>query len=229
MVDKYSIPYLTTITALAVNQKMIPDVDYDWRLLFDDNLRNNFNKCGISVLDSPLDMFSIWLDYTGQSYENIPESKIKLFVEHFKKVKQNTKYLDSGLSYPDDLKNNKLCVSVVYLGNAIKSAQDNTDINLVIPDNRNIATIDAMVIPKTATNIDNAYVFINYMLQPEIAAKIVNATNHTSVVNNIKHLTEAKLQEINLLFPSRNEIRNFDLLQKPSTENYQLLNATWTN
>jgi spermidine/putrescine-binding protein len=44
-----------------------------------------------------------------------------------------------------------------------------SEFDIYIPDNT-LVFIDAMVIPKTATNIDGAHQFINYLLDPEVVA-----------------------------------------------------------
>jgi len=226
--SNYAIPYLMTITAIATNRELV-SAKPDWNLIFDDNLRSKVAKCGVSVLNSPMDMLSIWLHHTGQTINNVPENKIKKFLGEITKIKNDAKYLDSGIFYPNDLANNEICAAVVYSGSAIKATFLNNKIDLIIPDNYAILTIDTMVIPKTAKNIDNAYTFINYMLRPAVAAKIVNVTNYTSAVNGVQQLVRAELQNNQLLFPNRQEIRNFNLLNNISPDKAQLLNASWVS
>ncbi len=62
-------------------------------------------------------------------------------------------------------------VGLVWSGDAADIMWENENIDYVVPEEGSNLWFDNMVIPKTATNIDGAHQFINFMLDPENAAQ----------------------------------------------------------
>ncbi len=60
-------------------------------------------------------------------------------------------------------------LAVVYSGDATYIMDENENMEYVIPKEGSNIWVDAMVIPKTAQNVELAHEFINFMQRPEIA------------------------------------------------------------
>src|SRR5690606_31373464 len=66
--------------------------------------------------------------------------------------------------------NNEAAIALVWSGDARDIMWDNEDLDYVVPKEGSNLWFDNMVIPKTAKNVEAAHQFINFMLDPEIAA-----------------------------------------------------------
>ena len=62
-------------------------------------------------------------------------------------------------------------ISLTWSGQAADMMYENEDIDYIVPEEGSNLWFDNMVIPRTATNIDGAHAFINFMLDAEVAAQ----------------------------------------------------------
>lgn len=62
-------------------------------------------------------------------------------------------------------------IGVVWSGDASEIMSENEKLDYVVPKEGTNLWFDNMVIPKSATNIEGAHKFINFMLDPEVNAQ----------------------------------------------------------
>ena len=67
--------------------------------------------------------------------------------------------------------NEEAALALVWSGDAAEIMWENEKLEYVVPEEGSNLWFDNMVIPKTAKNVDGAHQFINFMLDPEIAAQ----------------------------------------------------------
>jgi putrescine transport system substrate-binding protein len=91
-----------------------------------------------------------------------------------------TRFSSSG--YINDLAGGSLCAVMGYSGDIniarARALEANPKqpaaIQALIPKGGATLFFDSMAIPKDAKNVDNAHLFINYILRPEVAASLTN-------------------------------------------------------
>lgn len=69
------------------------------------------------------------------------------------------------------LANEEAAVGLVWSGDASEIMDENDKLDYVVPEEGSNLWFDNMVIPKTASNIEGAHQFINFMLDPDHAAR----------------------------------------------------------
>ena len=86
----------------------------------------------------------------------------------------------SSSGYINDLTNGDLCAVMGYSGDifiarqrAIQSKNGN-DITALLPSTRAIMFFDTMAIPKDAKHPNNALLWMNYIMRPEVHASLTN-------------------------------------------------------
>jgi len=231
--NRYATPYLWLVTGIAINEQLAKkalgtDVPHSWSLIFDDAQRTKLANCGISLLEAPIDFYDAMLDYKGINIDSVSVAKIQNTSDSLSEIKKSIKYVDQH-SYIDDLNNNNLCVAMAYSGDIIRYSHDNDNVKIITPDDKALLTITTTVIPNTATNVDGAHAFINYLLNPRVAAKLVNSTGYGTAVNEAKSLVRNEFKDSELLFPDRKIIRNFNLMKTLSSKQQKVLDQVWAN
>ncbi|MCK0112781.1 extracellular solute-binding protein [Ornithinimicrobium sp. F0845] len=80
---------------------------------------------------------------------------------------------------------------------AARDMNENSEMNIagVIPEEGTWAKVDLSVIPKNAPNIDEAYDFLNTLLDPESQAAIYDASGYIPAVTNVD-IPDAELSEV---------------------------------
>lgn len=77
--------------------------------------------------------------------------------------------------YIPGLATEEICVAQAWNGDALIAAEENTNVSFVSPSDGTLFWVDYMVIPRDASNVEGAHLFINFLLEPEIAARNMKA------------------------------------------------------
>lgn len=201
--NTYGVPYMELSTGIGFNEDKVRQVmGKDFKLdsfddIFNDKIASKLKQCGITFLDSPSDMICSALIYLGKDPQSTNPKDYALAEELLKHAVKNVIYLHNS-KYIDDLASGEVCVSVAWSGDAQLAATyakeaglDN--IKYIIPKEGALMGYDMFAIPKDADNKENAYLFLNYLLRPEVIADI---TNYIHYANPNKAATKYVNKEI---------------------------------
>ena len=184
------VPYTWGTIGIAYNPALISERLGDipagsWDLLFNPDYASKLKDCGIGVLDSPVEMLSVTLNYLGADPYSEDKDEIARAQELLAGAAENIRYFHNQKP-STDLPAGNLCLAVMYSGDAsiaqarAMEAGNGVEILYAIPKEGTLMWIDLMAIPEDAPNKDAAYAFIDYMLRPEV---IADCTNYTGYAN----------------------------------------------
>ena len=119
----------------------------------------------------------------------------------------------TGNDYGEDLLNGNVWVAFAWSGDVIQLQADNPDLRFLVPDEGLMLWSDNMLIPKGAVNKAAAETFMNYVYDPEHAAKIESYVNYICPVQGAQEAMRqmgtdlgdadlAALAEDPLIFPT---------------------------
>jgi putrescine transport system substrate-binding protein len=186
--NDYAVLHMWGTTGIGYNVKKIEaamknaPVD-SWKLVFDPNVVKNFKGCGVAVLDSATEMYSMTLAALGKDPNSQKPEDLDAATDALMKLRPNMKYADTQRMI-SDLANGEICLAVGYNGDLLQArdrAEENKtgqEIKYVIPKEGTIIWFDSYLIPKDAPHPKNAHTFINYMLRPEVIAAVTNTVNY---------------------------------------------------
>jgi putrescine transport system substrate-binding protein len=183
--NAHAMPWTTGTNGIAYNADLIKarmaDAPTDsFAILFDPDVVAKFKDCGISLLDSPTEVFPAALNYLKLDPDSQKPGDLKQAAELLMKIRPFIRKFDSS-EYINDLANGDLCLAFGYssdIGIARRRAQEagkGVKVVYVIPKEGTQRWIDTMAIPKDAPHPDAAYQFMNYIMQPEVMAQTSNA------------------------------------------------------
>jgi len=188
--NAYAVPYMWGTNGFTYNVDMIkermPDAPTDsLRMMFDPDVVSKFQDCGVSWLDSPEDVFPLALAYMGKDPTSQNPDDITAATDMLLKARPYIRLFDSQ-QYLNSLPNKDVCMAMTWSGDYAVAAQRAADagvkINLAytIPKEGSNLWFDAMLIPKDAPHPENALLFLNYMLRPDV---IADCTNYIGYAN----------------------------------------------
>ncbi|CAM3268207.1 MULTISPECIES: spermidine/putrescine ABC transporter substrate-binding protein PotF [Yersinia] len=196
--NKYAIPYLWATTGIGYNvDKVKAALGTDapinsWDLVLKPENLEKLKSCGVSFLDAPSEIFATVLNYLGKDPNSSdaadytgPATDLLL------KLRPNIRYFHSS-QYINDLANGDICVAVGWAGdvmqasNRAKEAKNGVNVAYSIPKEGALAFFDVFAMPADAKNQDEAYLFLNYLMRPEV---IANISNHVFYANANKAAT----------------------------------------
>ena len=110
-------------------------------------------------------------------------------------------------SYINDLANGDVCLVVGWSGDVFqardRAAEAGNGVNVAysIPKEGAPQWFDMLAIPKDAKNVDNAYAFINYLLDPKVAAANTNYVTYPNPVPASKPMVDQAIAEDPTIYP----------------------------
>lgn len=141
--------------------------------------------CRLGFQDSASAMLPLALRYIGRDPVSPVKADFDAALAMLKKVRPDIR-LFVGSPNAGELISGELCVFAGYSGainlaaQKVKEQGSKRDIVYDIPSIGSLMWFDGMLIPKTARHPDNAHAFINYILRPDVIAKISNATRYAN-------------------------------------------------
>lgn len=180
----YAVPYMWGTNGFTYNVDMInqrlPNAPVDsLKMVFDPDVVSKFQDCGVSWLDSPEDVFPLALAYMGKDPTSQNPDDIVAATDMLMKARPYIRLFDSQ-QYLNSLPNSDICMAMTWSGDyavaAARAAEAGVKITLAytVPKEGSNLWFDAMLIPKDAPNPDNAHLFLNYMMRPDVIAESTN-------------------------------------------------------
>lgn len=164
--NAYSIPYFWGTVGIVYNPELVDGLTFSsWNDLWDERLRNQ-----ILLLDGAREVIGMGLNSLRYSLNDTDEAHLQEAKAKLGELTPNVKAI-VGDEIKMLLANEEAAVGLVWSGDASEIMGENEKLDYVVPQEGSNLWFDNMVIPKTARNIEGAHKFINFMLDPEVAAQ----------------------------------------------------------
>lgn len=214
--------------------KRMPDAPVDsYRMLFDPKVVSKFTDCGVTLLDEAVDVYPPMLTYLGKDPRSNSQQDLELAQNHLLKIRPFIKRF-SSTRFMNEVVSGESCLAQAWSGEA-QSAQARADevgrkvhIRYTVPTEGGTLWIDAMVIPRGAPHQKNAHKFINFLLRPDISAKISNAT-HMAVANTAAmQFVEGDIAKDPTVYPPADLLERLELDRPQNVEYERKRTRYWT-
>ncbi|WP_407334076.1 extracellular solute-binding protein [Enterovibrio sp. 27052020O] len=195
--NDYSIPHVIAMTGLAVNTDMYnPDDFTSWADLWNPELEGQ-----IMLMDDTREVFHIALRKLGYSGNSTDPKQIDEAYEELKKLMPNVLVFNSD-NPANPYLSGEVGLGMLWNGSAAAAQREGLPIELVWPKEGGIFWVDSLSIPKNAKNVEAAHKMIDFLLRPEISAKISADTGYLTAVEK----SNAAYKDNPTLFPPQEDI-----------------------
>jgi spermidine/putrescine transport system substrate-binding protein len=167
--NQFSIPYLWGSTGLAINTEQVGDAEVThWKDLWHKRWKGK-----LLLRDNMRDLFSIALKVNGHSLNSRNPDEIKQAYKALRRLIPNIKKLTNESEVRSEFSKKTASVGTLAGSSASKIKQKNSAFQYLYPKEGAIFWVESLVIPANPSDIESAYIFIDYLLRPEIAARCV--------------------------------------------------------
>lgn len=175
----YTVPYQWGTSGLVVRSSGSDEVKKTWKLLFDPSDKES----RVIIFDTARDAIGSALKYLGYSLNSTNPKEIEEAIKLLSATKKRPAFLgfDGGVGGLNKVMSGFATVAQVYSGDAIKAREEeDAEVHYVLPEEGCEIWTDLLAIPRNAPNLDNAYAFINYLLEPEVGAKLATFNRYAT-------------------------------------------------
>ncbi|WP_142826186.1 ABC transporter substrate-binding protein [Planococcus soli] len=164
--NEYSVPYFWGTVGIAFNPTLLEGQTFDsWDDLWDPTLQQE-----VILVDSAREVIGMGLNSLGYSLNSTNLDELREATDKLKTIGPNVKAI-IGDEIVEMMRREEAAVAVTWSGQAADMMWINENIDYSVPEEGSNLWFDNMIIPSTADNIDGAHAFINFMLDPEVAAQ----------------------------------------------------------
>ncbi len=191
--NTHSVPLLWGTIGLGFNAAKLAErlgpaaVPDSWAALFDPSIAAKLADCGIQVIDSPTGVFPIALAYLGLPTESVKIEDTDAATRLWESIRPSIAKFSSQ-DIIDNLAVGTVCLAVATSGDAYQ-ARDRAriaglanDIRYALPKEGAVVLYELLAIPRASVNSANALRLIDYLLRPEVAARMTNAKGFANAV-----------------------------------------------
>ncbi len=191
----YAVPYMWGTTGIAYVKTCVQDPPETWAEFFDPATLEPY-KGRVSMLSELTEvieagMIALGIDPTVR--ENWNEDTMERVVGLVSRVKPYLAGFYGASQYIPALVNEELCLAQAWNGDVMIAAEENPNVGFINPRDGAIYWVDFMLIPRDAENVEDAHRFINFLLEPEIAARNAKAVWYAPSIK--KELLEGYAEE----------------------------------
>ena len=199
----FSLPWQSGMTGIAYNIAETGRELGSVEDLFDPEFKGKIgmltemrDTVGLVMLATGKDPAEPTFDDAAEAFDRIDEAKSNGQIRQF-----------TGNDYMDDLASGNFVACIGWSGDISQLALDNPDLRFVIPEEGGMRWSDTMVLPAGAENVANAATWMDYVYDPENAARITTFVGYNSPVAGVREILAAGdefqkgLAESPLLFP----------------------------
>ena len=217
--NQYMVNWMWGYTTVGINVDKVkaalgdlPMPDNTWDLVFKPEYISRLKSCGVSFLDSPTEVVPAALHYLGKpayskniaDYQAVPPvlKAIRPYVTLF-----------SSTGYINDLANGSICAAFGYSGdiniakNRALEGRTGQNIKTLTPKTGGVIFMDTMVIPADAPHPENAHLWMNYIMRPEVHAALTNKVFYANPNLAARKFVKPEIANDPAVFPPDSEMK----------------------
>jgi putrescine transport system substrate-binding protein len=233
----YIVPFMWGTHGVTYNKELVlqtyPDAPIgDISMIFDPKHMKELAKCGVSFLDSPLDVIPMALTYMGMKPDTDKKADYMKVEEMLKKVRPYIKTFDN-YAY-QRMPEKEFCVAVTWGPDGLlavsgaEEAATGVELDFFLPAVPQL-WVDGWVIPKDAKNLENAHLFLNYMMRPEVGAADSDFTWYATANKDAVPLIDPAVTGSPAAFPTPAQVSTMYTMTPLPPKMERVRTRTWTN
>jgi spermidine/putrescine transport system substrate-binding protein len=204
--NKNSVPYIWGTTGFAYNTDCVKEPITSWKALWDEKYSGR-----VYMLDNMLAAYIAGLQVVGAHAGTTNPDEIAKATDALIKQKKILGGYNST-NFADLVASGEACIAEGWNGNFSQAAASNPKVVYVLPDEGGTMWVDGFSIVKGAANMEAAYAFINFISDPEVAAKAATLSKNATVIPAAKEKLPKEISGNSAIYPSDERLKKADFI-----------------
>ena len=221
--NHYSVPIIWGATGIFYNQHWVKQAPQTWKSLWDKRWRGQ-----LMLLDDSREVFAMALMSLNYSPNDTDPAHIQAAYEALLTLIPNIKFFGSEGIQAVIIDEDAIAGSA-WNGDAFKAHAENKHINFVYPEDGFVIWIDCLAMPVNPPHPDEAYQFINYILNAKTAAKIAMIEGHAITNGEGKKLLPSRIRNNTMVYPTDDIMKRAHVQHDVGEATIALYSQHWQN
>ncbi|CAN7179298.1 MULTISPECIES: polyamine ABC transporter substrate-binding protein [Pseudomonas] len=236
--NQYAVPYLWGTNGIGYNAekvKAVLGVDKidSWSVIFEPENIKKLSQCGVAFLDSADEMIPAMLNYLGLNPNSKNPDDYKKAEAKLMEVRPYITYFHSS-KYIGDLANGDICVAAGFSGDIFQAAAraeeagKGVEIAYAIPKEGGNLWFDMVAVPADAANAKEAHAFIDYLLRPEVIAKVSDYVGYANPNTKSGEFMNQEVRDDASVYPPQAVLDKLYVSEELPPKVQRLMTRSWT-
>ncbi|MEM1382409.1 MAG: polyamine ABC transporter substrate-binding protein [Pseudomonadota bacterium] len=236
--NTHSINYMWGTTGIgynvdAVKERLGSDSIDSWDVIFDPDMLAKFTDCGVHIIDSPTELIPAALNYLGYDGDSHETGEIEEAAALLETVRPHVTQFHSS-AYINALANGDACLAVGWSGDVLQArdraaeADNGVTVQYAIPKEGALMWFDQMAIPSDAPHPEEAHIFLDYIMRPEVIAKASNYVYYANGNEASKPLLNEDVIGDPAIYPPAEAVANLYVTRPYPPRVQRVVTRAWT-
>jgi spermidine/putrescine transport system substrate-binding protein len=200
------IPYMASFSGIAWRTDRLSQEPDSWGVFGDQNLKGRMTM--LNDMRETLGAGLLFLGYSANTESSKEVAEAGALISHWK---HELAKLESE-QYKNGIANAEYLVVHGYSGDCLQVARVSKNIGFSYPKEGSLVAVDYAAIMKSTHDENLAHAFLNFLLEPHVAAENMEFTNYRCVNSEARQLLPEELRSSPLLYPELSRAVRFECL-----------------
>jgi spermidine/putrescine transport system substrate-binding protein len=221
--NQFGAPYMWGTVGLYVRKPKDKPLDESWSLIFDADRQMG----GFMLIEDVRACVGAALRYQGHSLNSVDRNELSQARDLLIETKKRSLGFEGGVGSKNRVLSRGAVAAMVYNGDATKGTREDAETYFFVPREGSQLYVDELSIPVRAPHKQLAEAFINFVLEPEIGARLAN-------FNRLGTPNQAALEFVNpddrrnpAIYPPPEVMQRLEYAEDLGANN-QLYDELWT-
>lgn len=219
--NSFSVPYLWGTTGIGYNADLVSTPPDSWKVLFDEKYKGK-----ISLLNDEREVFAMALRTDGFPMNATDPSQVNAAKARLMAQKPLVKTYTSE-NYDQLLVSGEVALAHGWSGTVIRASAEKPSVKYVVPKEGGTIWQDNLCILKSSKHKAEAMQFINFLLEPQVAARISAKVKYASANEAARIFVPKEIAQNPVIYPPQETLARLEWI-KDVGEAIKLYDRAWT-
>lgn len=220
--NEYSVPYTFGTVGIIYNKKYVKKEVDSWNIMWDPEYSGK-----ILTFDNPRDLFAISESLLGYSLNTTDENEFNACYEKLLEQKPLIKQYVMDQIF-DAMINESAWIAPYYAGDYLTMSMENENLAFAYPKEGFNFFVDAICIPKGAEHKAEAEAYINFLCNPEISGKNMDAIGYATPISDARQYLSEEFATSDVVYVDAETLERSEMFLNLSDEAFQSMNDYWS-
>lgn len=222
--NKFSVAFQWGTFGIFARKSGETKLEESWALFFDPKKQPG----PIMLIDSQTDLIRAALKFKGYNFNSTNPTELKAVRDLLIATKKRSIGFESPVAGRNSVLNKSARAAMVYSGDGARGMAEDPDTYYFVPREGSLLWVDNLVILGKAPHRQLAHKFINYILEPEVGARISNEFQFASPNREARKFIKPAILTNTVIYPPEETLRHLEYAKNLGRDS-RLYDQLWTS